>query len=280
MLISNISQTQTVTSKKQKLVKDEKPTDRRNSKGRFFIDKIPGFFKGKKHTKKSKRKMSKARKKYFENPENRKNMSIKMTGKKQSKKSIEKKSIKLKMKWVEDKEWAEKRKRDILRISKTSAYRKAVSESLKGKPKSKAHIKKVSEAIKKKWQNPEYKAKMLKANNTKKMKRIRSQNSSGKNNAMYGKNGRLSPNWNGGISFEPYSPEFNKRLKETIKKRDNYTCRLCGEKQFLHTHHIDYNKKNSIESNLITLCRKCNGKANFNRNFWTEKFRIMLEASY
>ena len=103
---------------------------------------------------------------------------------------------------------------------------------------------------------------------------------SGKNNAMYGKNGKLSPNWNGGISFEPYSPEFNKELKEKIKKRDNYTCRLCSEKLFLHIHHIDYNKKNSIESNLITLCRKCNGKANFNRNFWTEKFRIMLEANH
>jgi len=277
MLISNISQTQTVTSKKEKLVKDEKPTDRRNSKGRFFIG-MKGAFKGKKHTEETKQKMKEKRKKYFERIDINEYKKYHI-GKKQSETCKKKHSLLTKKMW-NNKEWAEKRKRDISRISKTSAYRKAVSESLKCKPKSKAHIKKVSEALKKKWQTPEYRAKMIKANNTKKMKRIRSKNSNGKNNAMYGKNGKLSPNWKGGISFEPYSPEFNKRLKKRIKKRDNYTCQLCEKKQFLHIHHIDYNKKNSVEYNLITLCRKCNGKVNFNRKSWTKKFRQIIFDKY
>jgi len=47
----NISQ---AAESKTKLVKDEKPTNRSNSKGRFFVG-MPGFFKGKKHTEASKR---------------------------------------------------------------------------------------------------------------------------------------------------------------------------------------------------------------------------------
>ena len=36
----------------------------------------------------------------------------------------------------------------------------------------------------------------------------------------------------------------------------------------LHIHHIDYNKTNCNKNNLITLCVACNGKANFNRDYW------------
>ena len=36
-------------------------------------------------------------------------------------------------------------------------------------------------------------------------------------------------------------------------------------KKILAIHHIDYNKKNNKEENLITLCRSCNVKVNFNR---------------
>ena len=77
------------------------------------------------------------------------------------------------------------------------------------------------------------------------------------------------PNWKGGISFEPYSPEWTDDLKESIKKRDNYECKnpKCnGKGNQLTVHHIDYNKKNCLLENLITLCNSCNAKANYNRN--------------
>jgi len=89
-------------------------------------------------------------------------------------------------------------------------------------------------------------------------------------------------NWKGGISFEPYSSEFNSKLKEQIKERDNRICQLCGVPecectQGLSVHHIDYNKKNSNPSNLITLCHRCNSKANSFRNKWREYFtKLML----
>jgi hypothetical protein len=83
------------------------------------------------------------------------------------------------------------------------------------------------------------------------------------------------PNWHGGISFEPYSPEFDK-LKPQIKQRDGYRCQLCGSPEGLTVHHIDYNKKNNNPSNLITLCFSCNSKVNFNRAYWIDYFRRLV----
>lgn len=86
-----------------------------------------------------------------------------------------------------------------------------------------------------------------------------------------------------GIPYElfEYGPEFNRRLKEEIRTRDGHKCQLCGAPQeeqdkALHVHHIDYNKKNCSEVNLITLCNGCNVKANFNRPYWTEYFTKLM----
>ena len=84
--------------------------------------------------------------------------------------------------------------------------------------------------------------------------------------------------WQGGISFEPYTFNFNKELKELIRKRDNYRCQLCGMPELenikkLCIHHIDYNKKNCSPDNLISLCGNCNPKVNFNRDYWTNYFQ-------
>jgi len=79
------------------------------------------------------------------------------------------------------------------------------------------------------------------------------------------------PNWKGGLSFEPYGIEFNENLKEFIRQRDNFICRLCGLKQNGYNfdiHHIDFNKKNNDKENLITLCNHCHIKTQFNRDFW------------
>ncbi len=77
-------------------------------------------------------------------------------------------------------------------------------------------------------------------------------------------------NWQGGKSFEPYSSEFNKELKEKIRKRDNYTCQRCGkiEKELkgihkhLDIHHKNFNKKDSKPENLISYCKRCHTTIN------------------
>jgi len=87
-------------------------------------------------------------------------------------------------------------------------------------------------------------------------------------------------NWRGGISFEEYGREFNNKLKEKIKQRDDYTCQLCNKIFKLLLHHIDYDKKNNCDENLISLCRQCHTKTNFNRTYWTKYFQNLLENKY
>lgn len=87
-----------------------------------------------------------------------------------------------------------------------------------------------------------------------------------------------NPSWKGGISFEPYGKEFTNKLKEKIRLRDKFKCQECNIHQDkldykLHIHHIDYDKKNSSEENLISLCRSCHSQTNFSRDNWTEYFK-------
>lgn len=77
------------------------------------------------------------------------------------------------------------------------------------------------------------------------------------------------------IDFETTMSEYEsskqrnlmtKSLRETIAKRDNYTCQICGKYMpdgvGLHIDHIVPIAKGgkSIPSNLQVLCSKCNGK--------------------
>lgn len=89
--------------------------------------------------------------------------------------------------------------------------------------------------------------------------------------------GENSPYWQGGKSFEPYAKEFNRQLKELIRQRDNYQCQKCGCPEIeniekLSIHHVDYDKKNCLPSNLIALCRSCNAEVNFKKDYWRQFF--------
>ena len=82
--------------------------------------------------------------------------------------------------------------------------------------------------------------------------------------------------WKGGISFKPYSINWNRELKEKIRKRDNYLCQMCGQYGNF-VHHIDYDKKNCNSQNLMILCHKCHSKTNYNREYWLNYFKGRLE---
>ena len=143
-----------------------------------------------------------------------------------------------------------------------------ISKAKKGKPSwnkekhwSKDFRKKVSKSIKELWKDRRYRDRMVAIHLTR----------------MKGKM-ELHYNWKGGKSFEPYPKVFNNTLKRIIKEIDDYICQLCGvgEKDHyekLSIHHIDYDKNNCQISNLITLCRGCNSKANFGRENWERYFQ-------
>jgi len=86
-----------------------------------------------------------------------------------------------------------------------------------------------------------------------------------------GKTGELNPQWIGGHTIE-YPPEWTRKLRNAIKRRDGYRCRLCGE-HATDVHHIDYNKDNCAPENLISLCHSCHAKTNTRRGDWMELFK-------
>jgi len=134
----------------------------------------------------------------------------------------------------------------------TEEIRKRIGEknkiSLKGKKLSESSIKKRYETrLKRGW----YK------NRNETLKRIRGQNS------------KL---WLGGERRKDYGTEFNNELKREIIKRDKNICQICGLllDGNIHIHHVDYDKKNNIIGNMLSLCNSCHSKTNYNRRYWFE----------
>jgi len=88
------------------------------------------------------------------------------------------------------------------------------------------------------------------------------------------------PLWRGGLSYLPYGTGWTSELRDSIRARDGYICQVCNEKQkrkTFHVHHIDYDKENNNESNLITLCKSCHMKTNGDREYWEEYFKDMIQ---
>ena len=93
------------------------------------------------------------------------------------------------------------------------------------------------------------------------------------------------PAWKGGISYEPYTPDFNERFKEAVRARDNYCCLVCNKSQEelgykLSIHHVDYDKKNSFFQNAASLCKKNHSETNINREHWKKFFQSLLKERY
>lgn len=167
------------------------------------------------------------------------------------------------------------------KISEANKGRKLSQEHIKkivlaniGKKRTEEIRKKISEALKNKKVPEEIREKI--SNKLKKLKIIPPSRKGQKwpEKQWEKMSGINHYNWQGGKSFELYGFDWTDDLKESIRKRDNYNCQLCGIYQDelnykLHCHHIDYDKNNLNPDNLIILCRSCHMKTNFNRDYWT-----------
>lgn len=97
--------------------------------------------------------------------------------------------------------------------------------------------------------------------------------------ALAKRSGANSYMWRGGVSFAPYSLDWTRTLRRSIRERDHYTCRLCGAQQSdraFSVHHIDYVKSHCDPVNLVTLCQSCHTKTNLDREFWTGLFQHVM----
>ena len=102
--------------------------------------------------------------------------------------------------------------------------------------------------------------------------------------------GKNHPNYINGNFLSDYSSNFTKELKQKIRCRNNYKCQICNKNEkkevketgkILGVHHIDYNKINCKENNLISLCVSCHVKTNYNRDYWYAYFTyIMAHPAY
>lgn len=92
--------------------------------------------------------------------------------------------------------------------------------------------------------------------------------------------GHMNPGWKGGKCHEPYP--FNWReISDSILRRDGRKCQnpKCEMRHLkVDAHHIDYDKSNCSEKNLIALCSKCHTTTNFNRLHWLEYYRSIQTA--
>jgi len=85
--------------------------------------------------------------------------------------------------------------------------------------------------------------------------------------------GKANGMWHNGISRLPYTYDFIRIAKKIRKKYKN--CQICNKrprKRKLSIHHINYNKQDNREINLIALCYICHSITNGNRDYWFAYF--------
>ena len=176
----------------------------------------------------------------------------------------EKRSITMKKNWENPRWNEEERNRKISKKLKgrvrSREHSLAISNSKKGKPSWNKGITGYSTSMKGRKKSERWKNKIRET-------MLNEGTSKGE------RNGR----WMGGKSFEPYSLEWTSELRTIIRKRDGFQCQICLKNGFC-VHHIDYNKKNCNNNNLITLCRKCHPKTNHNREAWIKYFDQLIES--
>ena len=173
-------------------------------------------------------------------------------------------------------------------------HKRSVSSALKGRQFSDEHKRKIGDGNRGKVISEEQKRKLRNARrgikHSEESKRKMSQSQRGRKHSEETKRkigeaqkGEKHHNWMGGVSFEPYSFDFNAGLRKDVRRRDNYTCQMCFRHALefdreMPVHHIDYKKKHSSMDNLITLCCRCHGLTNSNRRVWKGFFADKMKV--
>jgi len=93
-------------------------------------------------------------------------------------------------------------------------------------------------------------------------------------------NGGKASNWQGGIDSFPYAIGWAGWYIEKIRERDSHKCqnpKCKNPHKLLDIHHVDYDKQNHDPNNLITLCKKCHGRTQKNREHWIAYYQQIIK---
>lgn len=156
----------------------------------------------------------------------------------------------------------------------TEKHKQRISDSLTGRTKDKEWIAKIKKS---REENPDYEDCKKRISKT-----LKEKYKNGELISYFYIDGRYKndPTSN----FNLYGGEFTDELKTKIRLRDKYICQSCDKKRSTCVHHIDYNKLNNTENNLIVLCRVCHSKHHHKNNvlFLEEqlKFKNIVNKNY
>ena len=103
--------------------------------------------------------------------------------------------------------------------------------------------------------------------------------------------GEKSSKWQGGISFEPYCPKFNRDLKRRVREYFDNRCVICGKEAkdnsrrngnviLLSVHHVEYDKLACCHGKPVqfaALCHSCHSKTNNDRAKWEAMLHKIIE---
>jgi 5-methylcytosine-specific restriction endonuclease McrA len=176
---------------------------------------------------------------------------------------------------------------------RVTQYAKTLSKNMQGKKLSEEHKNAISRSLLEHKCSEETKENISNSLRNSESYRASRETETFKKNMSRAKRGQIPWNRSENPRKNDHGDEFTHLLKENIKKRDYYRCTLCGKKQLdiilenylrnkqqlqkLSIHHIDYNKKNNNEDNLITLCNNCHGKTGSkDKSAWIVVFDLML----
>ncbi len=80
-----------------------------------------------------------------------------------------------------------------------------------------------------------------------------------------------------------YPNTYNNAFRKSIIARDNNRCQVCRlpgtNKRILAVHHINYDKRDCSETNLLTLCIRCHKKTNYHRFVWYTMLRQQMRQT-
>ena len=263
---------------------------------------------GRQHKPETIKLMSEAAKGKIKSEEHRKNLSKANKGKQAGKKHknfgkhLPEKTRKL----ISEGNKGKKRTEEMIQknreshIGKTHSEKtkKLMSEQRKGKSKSEEHKKNIGKGNKGKKRTEEQRKNISEAGKGRQTWLGKHHTEEAKKNISEAKKeyyikhpetkrkGKKHWNWKGGISFEPYCPEFfDKEYRQSLQERDNNgKCQsiLCYGKTYKKKnsiHHINYKKTDCRPCNLITLCLGCNTRANNQREWWEEFYTYIMRGT-